>query len=167
MRFPVYKNSALAMHQVDAEIVLMYKITGAKTGSWLPFAPQVLVGYDTGAPLAQADIDALLGSSNEFVAATAFGSTAMGTDALGIVLNCDGQVVYGDAGYARVEGVLGSTSVNLGPVQVQTSALPNTLAAPIRCQVSSAGNLALQIVATGLDAATAGLLVVRIGVKLK
>lgn len=167
LKSPVLLQDLLASHQLDAYVELMYDITGAKTGKFVAIAPHALVGYDTGSPLDQASIDALLGSSNEFVAATAFGSTAMGTDALGIVLDMGGQVAFSSVGYACISGNLAGVAIAHPLVAMQTSALPNTLPTSIRCQVSAAGNLALQIVVSGLDAATSGRLVIGLGVKLK
>lgn len=166
MKFPALTSDVLEAHQVDSCIELMYQITGAKAGKFMGFIPHALVGYDTGAPLDQASIDALLGSSSEFVAATAFGATAMGTDALGLVLDLQGQAAYVASGYMEVVANIGGTCT-VQVVQPQITALPNTLAAPARLQISSVGNVAAQIVVSGLDAATAGMLLIRLGLKLK
>lgn len=156
----ILANDALARHQ-KACLELIYDITGAKAGKFVTLPPQALVGYDA-ATFTQGAIDALLGSSLEFDAAD-FGSTSMGLDALGIVLNCGGQV-------AAVHGVeiqsLADTAQasQLGKVAAMTDA---SLAAIARVEKSALGNLALQMVVTGLDAAVAGQLVIKIYVDLK
>ena len=156
----ILANDALARHQ-KACIELIYDITGAKAGKFVTLPPQALVGYDT-ATFTQGAIDALLGSSLEFDAAD-FGSTSMGLDALGIVLNCGGQI-------AAVHGVeiqsLADTAQasQLGVVAAMTN---GSLAATPRVEKSALGNLALQMVVTGLDAAVAGKLVIKIYVDLK
>ena len=160
----------LDLHQPNEVLEVMYKITGAKTGEIIGPTGFSTIGYDTPgsatAALGQTTIDNLLSSTNEFVAATAFGATAMGTDAIGFVFNLGGQAKYTDEGYLEIIGNLGGTSFS-DCVQIQTTALANTLAAPARLQVSSAGNVAGQYVLTGLDAATAGILVFRLGLKYK
>lgn len=170
MRFPILTNGGLDQHQPSAVIEVMIKITAAKTAEVVGPVFGATFGFDAPAgatsALGQTTIDTLLGSTNEFVAATAFGATAMGTDAFGFVFDLEGQAKYTDECYLEVVGNVGGTAVALG-VQGQTGALPNTLAAPARLQVSSAGNVAGQLVITGLDAATAGLLVFRLGLKLK
>lgn len=180
MRLYQLKNDLLQAHQKSGEFFFFYDITGAKTGKlWTP-QPNIIVGYDTG-DFTQAACDALLGSTNEFVTATAFGSTAMGTDALGFILNCDGQLKSQAATTLTISGnsvtscevlfevfpLIGTTQTTSIHTKAQTTVLPNSLAAPARLQVSSAGNVAGQIVISGLDAATAGLLVFKISPNMK
>ncbi len=160
MKIPLIKEALLARHQPDNEILLTLAITAAKTVSWIGIKPEIITGFDTG-DFTQAAIDALLNSTNEVLAATAFGSTAMGTDAFGFVLNCLGQV-------RAVRSMTVATNIGVGGATVscvcagQTSALPNTLPALARVQTTSGGNIAAQFVITGLDAATSGLLQIRL-----
>lgn len=153
-------NDSLARHQ-KAHIELVYNITGAKTGAFAVLAPQALVAYDA-STITQAQIDALLGSTNEFLASV-FTSTAMGTDALGIVLNCNEQIaaVHSVEIRSRADS---AQAGQLGSVAALTNA---SLAAIARIEKSALGNLGLQCVVTGLDAAVAGQLVIKILVDLK
>jgi hypothetical protein len=155
----ILSNDALARHQ-KASIDIIYDVTGAKAGKFATLAPQAIKGYDA-TDFVQADIDALLGSTNEFLA-TAFGSTAMDTGAFGLILNCGGQV-------AAVHGV--EILALAGTTQTQqvglVAAMADSSAAVARVAKSDLGNLALQCVVTDLDAATAGKLLIKILVDLK
>jgi len=155
-------NDSLARHQ-KASIELIYNITGAKAGKFAVLAPQALVVYDAVTTATfQAQIDALLGSVNEFDAAD-FTSTAMGTDALGIVLDCGGQIAAVHS--VEIQSLADTAQASqLGSVAALTNA---SLAAIARIEKSALGNLGLQLVVTGLDAAVAGQLVIKILVDLK
>jgi hypothetical protein len=155
-------NDSLARHQ-KASIELIYNITGAKTGKFAVLAPQALVAYDAVTTATfQAQIDALLGSTNEFLASV-FTSTAMGTDALGLVLDCGGQI----AAVHSVEIRSLADSAQAGQLGVVAALTNASLAAIARIEKSALGNLGLQLVVTGLDAAVAGQLVIKILVDLK
>jgi hypothetical protein len=167
---PQFTSDALGGSQ-PYELFVTLEITAAKTARLLGARlPQAAFGFDAASgvtdALGQTTIDRTLGLSGDVVAATAFGSTAMGTDALGLVLNCEGQVRtirYGSV----------SANVGAGGAQVSaaaggvTTALPNTLPALARFAVTPAGNIALQAVLAGLDTATAGVISIRILVDLK
>jgi hypothetical protein len=155
-------NDSLARHQ-KASIELIYNITGAKAGKFAPLAPQALVVYDAVTTATfQAQIDALLGSTNEFLASV-FTSTAMGTDALGIVLDCGGQIAAVHS--VEIQSLADTAQASqLGSVAALTNA---SLAAIARIEKSALGNLGLQLVVTGLDVAVAGQLVIKILVDLK
>lgn len=147
-------------------------ISAAKTASLVGKngIPGVTFGFDTAAAvtdaLGQTTIDNLLGLTSDVVAATAFGSTAMGTDAVGFVLACSGQVklVHG----MRVTTNTGASGATLtacaGGI---TTALPNTLPALARCALTAGGNVAGQFVIAGIDSVTSGYVVVEIDVELK
>jgi hypothetical protein len=161
----ILANDSLARHQ-KASIDLIYNITGAKAGKFVALPPQALVAYDASV-ITQAAIDALLGSVLEFDAAD-FTSTAMGTDALGLVLDCGGQIaaVHGIKIHALTDDGAGAVAqaTQLGKV----APLVNTsLAAIARVEKSALGNLGVQMVVTGLDAATSGQLQISILVDLK
>lgn len=156
----ILANDSLARHQ-KASIELIYNITGAKAGKFAPLAPQALVAYDA-STITQAQIDALLGSTNEFLASV-FTSTAMGTDALGLVLDCGGQI----AAVHSVEIRSLADSAQAGQLGAVTPLVNTSLAAIARIEKSALGNLGLQCVVTGLDAATSGQLVIKILVDLK
>lgn len=166
---PMLKNDAAARHQFR-RLLFAFEVTGAKTAVAITPIPDVTFGFDAPgsatAALGQTTIDNLLGSTNEVLAATAFGSTALGTDAFGFVINMNGQIrsVKGASIVSNV-GTAGAsvTAACLG----QTTALPNTLPALARVQKTSGGNLAGQFVLAGLDAATAGIVLVEIFVELQ
>lgn len=111
----------------------------------------MLVGSAASGDLTQASIDAYLGVSGDITAATSFGSTAMGTDALGYVINMGGQAK--SALWAHADSFLTANaaflSVGAGTV---TTALPNTLTAGFA--VTPAGNLYGRFVVTNLDSQT-------------
>jgi hypothetical protein len=152
----IYKNDALARHQ-KASIDLVLDTKGLK---FVGAQPQNIIGI-AATPFTQTAIDALLGSTNEFLSAS-FGATGMGIDALAFIINCDGQI----KSVAAVE--LLSLSDTTEEQQLGGSAaIANTLAAVPRVECSSLGNVAVQCVITGLDAATTGLAVIRIHCELK
>jgi hypothetical protein len=153
-------NDSLARHQ-KAHIELIYNITGAKAGKFAPGTPQALVAYDA-STITQAQIDALLGSTNEFLASV-FTSTAMGTDALGIVLDCGGQI----ASVQSVEIRSLADSAQAGQLGAVTPLINTSLPTIARIEKSALGNLGLQLLVTGLDVAVAGQLVIKILVDLK
>lgn len=157
----ILKSDALARHQKQS-IDLIYIPTGAKAGKFAPLAPRALLAYDNGSAPSQAQVDALLGTSSEFVAATVFGSTALGTDALAFVLDCEGQVAAVHS--IEIRSVLGTTQAEQIGAPVT---LTDTLPANPRVQLGASGNLAVQAVLSGLDAATAGVLLISILVDLK
>lgn len=157
-------NDSLASHQ-KVNLALAYKITGAKTGAFLNPTPQCIVGYDA-ADFTQAACDALLGTTNEFITTTAFASVAMGTDAMGIIINLGAQAAVIADCFLEINANLAGTGT-ADVVQGQTSALPNTLAAPARMQIGANGNVAIQFVKTGLDAAASGIIVFNLSLQMK
>jgi len=157
----IFKNDALARHQ-KAYIDLVYIVTGAKAGKFATLPPRALLAYDNGSAPSQADVDALLGSSSEFAVGTVYGSTALGTDALAFILDCEQQIA--SAAAIEVKAVLGTTQSDQVGAPL---ALANTLPDNPRVQVSSLGNIGVQLVISGLDAATSGLVLIRIHCDLK
>ena len=156
----ILTNDALARHQKQT-IELIYNITGAKAGKFASLAPRALVAYDASV-ITQTAIDELLGSTNEFLASV-FTSTAMGLDALGLVLDCGEQI----AAVHGVEIVSLADTAQASQLGAVTPLVNTSLAAVARVEKSALGNLGLQLVVTGLDAATSGQLVIRILVDLK
>jgi hypothetical protein len=127
----------------------------------VPSLPTNALGYpvifgvatNTGS-LTQTAIDTFLGSTNEVVAATAFGGTAMGTDSLGFVVNMNGQC---QAGLFMTACLYDNTDpVHAGAV-VSSSALTDALTTA--WAVTSSGNLYGRVVLTGLDAGSSPVLV--------
>jgi hypothetical protein len=150
----VLKNSNLQQHQTETiKLALVVTAAGVLSFKGSKF-PQGIVGTAP-ANFAQAAIDSLLGSTNEVVASSAFGATALGADAFGLVIQTLGQVkelvsvnVFGNVG--------ASGAVSRAMTGGQTTALTNTLPALAAAQVTANGNIALQAVLAGLDAAPVG-----------
>lgn len=163
------KNEKLARCQYPV-LDSILQITGAKTNSDpnYPYVAPILYGYDT-ADLTQTKVEAFLGHTSQIVCATAFGSTALGTDALGFVIDMGGlisvQTGLSSGGQAAQVSILEATIVAASTASAAVaalkayvpgsrSALPNTLASAVA--VSPDGDLYGHVVLTGLDAATAG-----------
>jgi hypothetical protein len=108
----------------------------------------------------QAAADALLGVPNDVITATMFGSTAMGTDAYGFILACNGQVER--VAYMEYQFWLASEVENLvlGTTTAPTNALTEV------AYKTPAGNIAGRIIPAGFDAGT-GVLKVTLGVYFK
>jgi hypothetical protein len=170
-------SDKLASSQVQ-KVTLAFKITGTKTVTELLGAPVAYTfdgGLDTAAEIA-AVLSNLTAADDEFVAATAFGSTAMGTDAFAFIIDMEEQArevkfvearLYGgsDANITSMNGVTGADPMLGAGFAGQTTALTDALTN--QCTVSSNGNIGGHIVITGLDALTAGLLVIDLYVKVK
>lgn len=159
----VLKNEKLARSQYPV-LDSIITITGAKTNSDqnYPYQAPILYGYDS-TDLTQALVEAFLGHTSAIVCATAFGSTAMGTDALGFVIDMTG-VNPGNPGNGQALQISGVEAIFTTAAGAQAAsalwvpgsrtALPNTLASA--AAVSSDGDIYGHVVLTGLDAATAG-----------
>lgn len=131
---------------------LVWNITAAKTASLARPQSAVLSSFDA---ITQAKIDALLGSSGEFTAAQ-FDSTAMGTDAFAAIVDFGGQCRH----LVRAE-IRTLSGTGGGTVVVRNTAdsglTDSTLAT--EASKSAAGNVAVRAVLTGVDALTAGQIV--------
>lgn len=165
---PMLVNNAAAAHQFR-KLTFVWQITGAKAAALLLPQPEATFGFDAPgsatAALGQTTIDNLLGSTNEVLAATAFGSTALGTDAFGFVINMNGQIKSVKA--ASIVSNVGASGASVTAYCLgQTTALPNTLPALARVQKTSGGNLAGQFVLANLDSATAGVVILEVLVEL-
>lgn len=149
-------NSRLAASQPQA-LKLVFKITaGAPSQLLTKNLPPVIFGTAEG-DFTQAAVNALLAkdssgddlsatSTSEIDTTVAFGSTAMGVDAFGFVIACDGQV----------DNVLGMEATLYDAEQdnfvPKVAALPDTLTEGLL--ITPAGNLAGRVIPTGLDAET-------------
>lgn len=157
-----YKSPQL---QKLAPFVLEYWLTATTKTLTLPAQEMgypIIHGCDA-TDFVQATVDTFLGIANDVVVATSFGSTAMGTDAYGFIINMQGQAAQAAWACATVylatpvpNGVIGAGSV--------TTALPNTLTQG--CAVTAGGNIYGRLILAGLDAGTAAVQV-RVGVLLK
>jgi hypothetical protein len=110
-----------------------------------------IAGYPilfSSAAITQATVDAFLGSTNEIAATTAFGATAMGTDALGFVINMKGQAssaLWMEVAAYQTTNLLYLVEGN----GTSTTVLPDTLTSGFA--VTSLGNIYGRIVATNLS----------------
>lgn len=169
------KNEKLARSQyviLDSIIT----ITGAKTyaDQQYPYTFPALYGYDS-TDLTQTKVEAFLQHPSAITCATSFGSTALGTDTLGFVVDTAGlylpnpAVVGQRPSVGQVASVAGlQVAANLGGTgssywvpgtPPSTTILPNTL--PSAIGVSSDGDPYGHVVITGLDAATSGFIHLR------
>lgn len=149
-------NSQLASSQPHV-LHLVFKITaGAPTQLLTKDLPPVIFGTAAG-DFTQAAVNALLEkdstgaalsatSTAEIDTTVAFGSTAMGIDAFGLVVACDGQI----------DNVLGMEATLYDAEQdnfvPKVSSLPDTLTEGLL--ITPAGNLVARVIPTGLDAET-------------
>jgi hypothetical protein len=167
---PAFKNSNLAYacgRYVD--IVLPFTLTAGVPAYAGNEKPDIIVEKGLAGSqvlLAQAKIDALLGSTNEVVEATAFEATAMAADnTLGFVLDCDGQIDRIDHIEALVDiGAPGAVpGLGFGSTALASGAFTNP-----EMMVTASGNIAGRVLYTNLTATgTAGRLVLKARALLK
>jgi hypothetical protein len=131
---------------------LIYRITGAKTISDNA-ANAANVFFDTG--ITQATVDAFLGTTNEILIA-GFGSTAMGTDAFGGIIDMGGQCTQLINIELRVFSGTSTATKTTGLAWGSATALPNTLTSD--AQLGANGNIGFKVVVTGVDAITDGMI---------
>lgn len=166
-------NDSLARSQDDVILELVFSLTAATGVNFAtyigPAIPRILIEGGTGSALTtitQTTVDALLGSTNEVIVATAFGTTAMvDNDTYAFVLDCGGQVKSGYyvATTVDIAGTIGSQDS-----VTTTTALTNATFTGTQVYVTSNGNLAGRITYTNVAAAaTAGYLIFRIRIKCK
>lgn len=141
---------------VPNELVLQWKITGAKAVSPIVANSAHLTSFD--AIASQAVIDSFLGTTNEFLV-SAFDATAMGTNAFAVIVDMNGQAKSLLSVTARVmSGTNGATVAQCADVAEGLTA--STLAC--EAQRGAEGNVAARLVLSGLDDLTSGLLEVRL-----
>ena len=122
---------------------------------------RIIFGYSAAAPLTTAAIDAYTGLTGDIVGDTAFGSTAMGTDAFGFVVDLQGQAAKAVA----LQAILfDSTFVGVGVAGTAT-ALTDALTTAFCC--SPLGNVYGRAILAGFDAASTKHMWLRLVVKLK
>lgn len=142
-------------------IKLEYKITAAKTASPIVSPIPALLTFDAAT---QAQLDAYSCVAGEFAAA-AFDSTAMGTDAVGGVIQMGGSQATSGQTLKMVSGMAScydaaGALVASARVQVSTALTASTLSSQVA--LGSAGDMAYRFVLTGLDALTSGLIVIEL-----
>ena len=140
---------------VPNELVLQFKITGAKAVSPIVANSAHLTSFD--AIASQAAIDSFLGTTNEFLV-SAFDATAMGAHAFAVIVDMSGQAKSLLSVTAKV-----MSGTNGGTVAQCADVAEGLTASTLACEgaVGAAGNLAGRFILTGLDDLTAGLLEVR------
>ncbi len=137
-------------------ITFTFQITAAKTIVPYPRGQDCLTAFDA---LTQAQIDAYLGTSSEFLV-TQFDATSMGVDAFGGIINMAGQ-----AGLVISCDVTSKTGAGLATQVVSSSFGGTGLAASsltAGCALGANGNIAFRGVMTGVDALTSGIITVTI-----
>lgn len=148
-------DSRLAASQPH-ELKLFFTITaGAPTLIGTKNLPPVVYGV-ADSDFSQAAVNAMLGldsasSTEEIDVSVAFGSTAMGVDAFGFVLNCGGQV---DTVLGMEATLYDAEQDNFVP---RVTSLPDTLTQGLL--VTPLGNLAGRVIPTGLDSETGQLVI--------
>ncbi len=165
----------LAASQDFVEIVLAFTVT--TTGVLAPITTLSYPGIfgTVATPFTVAAVNALLKfdstgtalsttSTAELTPTTCLDATSMGTDAMGFVLDCGGQIKTALWMEASLNGTASSVPLGESVIAVTTeptSSLSNAL------YKTPAGNLMGRVIMTGLDAATAGELFIRIYVLVK
>jgi hypothetical protein len=152
---PIFVKSDKLQRCQPQSLNFRLHISGAKANvAEATLSLPLLTGYDS-TDLTQAIVEQFLGHTSAIVCATAFGSTAMGTDVIGFVLDMQGGA--GSIVSIEVNESLSANGAVLGQlVDGSQSALTNSLASAVA--VSSDGDIYGRILCTGLDAATAGYL---------
>lgn len=176
----IFNNEALAVSQQASIVIPLNVASGYCTGAFCRagFSPNMLVesslaaqGGTTKVALTQANIDLLLGSTNEVLADTAFGTTAFeDDDCIGLVINCGGQVSHvvnanlsGFTNSAICQNSYGSASGFNSDLAIADTKIVGT-----QVYVTTAGNLAVLCNFVDMVKSTSsGSLVLTINVKLK
>lgn len=148
---PSYWSDAVQRGQAY-QLDFLFTITGAKTIT-SSNANSTLTSFD--AIASQSVINDFLGTTDEFLLA-AFDATAMGTDALAILVAMDGQA----ASLAAVEATTysGTNGLTVLPAAVVASAALTASSHTSQAACGAYGNLAARLVLTGVDALTSGLI---------
>lgn len=158
-------DDRLKRSQFD-EVTFEFLVTAAKTATQMTLqgAP-VIFGFDTG-DFVQASVDTLLGTANDVVVATSYGSTAMGTNAFGFVVahgSCKKVISVTASSYQTAGGTPENNFVMFAGAGASQTALPNTLVA--NCAPTAAGNFYGKVILGNIDSATAA--VIKITVRIE
>ena len=157
------RASGISNHQPEV-LDFMFAITAAKTLVAVSPACEALVYFDD-ASAKQTEIDSFIGVASD-VPAAAFGSTRLGTDMVGIILGLEGQVRQLIAVEASI--VLAAKGTNVKVISIPTgTALTNADAGSITFEKTAAGNVYGSITLANLDAASAGMIHLRVICRLK
>lgn len=168
---PVLQNSALAYSVGrQVELVFPFSITAGAPSFAGTEKPEILAEKGLAGSqviLAQANIDALLGSVNEVVEAGIFGTTAMAADnTLGFVINCDGQIDRVD--HVEVLADIGATGAIPGLGFGTKTVLTDAAFTNPEVYVSASGNIAGRVLLANISASgAAGRFVLKMRALLK
>lgn len=150
-------DAAVKSSQLDS-IKLLFSRTGAKVATVAPGTGALALAIFDTADSSQSAVDTLLSAPGDIAYSTSFGSTALGTNAIGIVAKCQAAK---SAVYVKVSDVqiAGGTPVQTVSIVrgnlTDTTPLADTLTN--KFAVTPAGNLYLQLVPnSNADAATSG-----------
>lgn len=158
---PQMKRDRLAAAQPDVIKFLVQETAGTLSYvSGLESLQNCLYHGLAAGDFVQATADSLLGSVNDVITATMFGSTAMGTDAYGFILSFDGQIQK--VVYMKYTFWL---ATEIAHELLSTTTAPTNALTEV-CYQTPAGNIAGRIIPAGFDAGT-GLLEVELGVFFK
>ncbi len=168
---PAYKNSDMAYSLGRKEVISIPISIAAGVPSFMGTEkPAGLVEKGLAGSqviITQTTIDTLLGSTNEVVASTFVGTTAMeANNTLAMVLDFDGQIDKVDL----VEGLVDITTTGAvgGLIQGTKTALTDADFDGPQCFVSASGNVAVRLNYTNLTATgTSGTAVLKLHAVLK
>ncbi len=135
--------------------IWVWTITGAKAVSLIIPQSATLGFFDT---ITQATIDSFFDSTNEILEIK-YDSTAMGTDAFGVLLNFDGQVQkLVSAKLTTLQGTGNVTEVVHTVVDsgLTSSSLSN------QGVLTALGNIGLRFVSSGIDGFSSGLVMLEV-----
>lgn len=157
----ILKSDLLQKGQVHELDIYIQQTAGAQSYvAGLQCLQGAMIIGDTAGEFTQAAADSLLGVSNDVITATVFGSTAMGTDSLGMIIAMQGQVE--SLVYMQYSFWLGTEVANL---LLGTSTAPTDALTEVAYK-TPAGNIAARVIPAGFDAGT-GVLQVKFGLILK
>lgn len=153
---PAFTNSGLAYAMArQVELVLPFTITSGVPAYAGTEKPEILVEKGLAGSqviLAQANIDSLLGSTNEVLEAGIFGSSALVADnTVGFVLDCDGQIDRVDHVECLVD--IGATGAVPGLGFGTKTALTDAAFTNPEVYVSADGNIAGRVLYANISAA--------------
>ena len=157
------RPSSIANHQPEI-IDILLKITGAKTVVPSPVGIEAIIGFDN-TDFTQAAADALLGIADIVAVTTAFGSTRMDTDCLGIVLGLQDQVR--ELLNVEVVAQLATGASVIASKLGTTVELVDAAADLAEFALTPLGNVYGSITISGLDASASGMIHIRLHVRLK
>ena len=140
------------MHQ---EVTFLIQLTGAKTNASLPLISYpYLLGYDS-TQLTQSLVEGFLGHTSAAPCASIFDATSMGTDAIGGVIDMQGQVQTLLGYRASVTQSAGGTPANGSYLVAATQGGMAGTSLTLACATYN-GDIYFRLISGNLDSTTAG-----------